>query len=187
MKLKKKTGILLMALLAGALLASCAPVSKEVMSRVDETLTYQVVKQDPEVYRGRTVLWGGVIVQTVNRQNETLLFVRQTELDFEKRPKDLDRSAGRFIVRYAGFLDPNIYKEGREITVGGDIAGSQVLPLENTQYTYPMVAAREIHLWEKPQPVYPYYYPYYPYYYPYYDPFWGSPFWWGPYRWHRWR
>lgn len=49
---------------------------------------------------------------------ETVMKVRQTELDIEKRPQTLDRSAGRFLVKSAGFLDPEIYKEGREITVG---------------------------------------------------------------------
>ena len=181
----KRVAKLIAGFLVAVLLASCAPVSKEIMSQVDETLTYQVVQQDPDRYKGKTVLWGGVIVQTTNRQNETVLTVTQTQLDIEKRPKDLDRSAGRFIVRYEGFLDPNIFKEGREITVGGDIAGKEVLPLGGIQYTYPVLIGREIHLWEKPQPISPYYYPYY-----YgYDPFWDYPFWWGPYRypyrWHR--
>jgi len=166
-------------LLGGVIfMASCAPLSKEVMRQVDETLTYEVVRQDPDRFVGKTVLWGGVIIETANRKDETLIKVRATELDLEKRPKNLDRSAGRFIVRYAGFLDPAIYREGREVTVGGEVTGKEILPLGGTQYTYPVLLAKEIHLWEKRV------------YYRYPDPYYWDPFWypyWYPYRYPYWR
>jgi outer membrane lipoprotein len=164
-------------LLAAGFMASCAPFSREIMSRVDENLTYRSVQQDPDRYLGKTVLWGGVIVEIINKQKETELKVRETEVDIEKRPKDLDRSAGRFIVRYEGFLDPAIYQAGREITVAGEVVGKEVLPLGNARYSYPVILAKEIHLWEREQPVRPYY----PYYW---EPFWG-PWYPYPYRWYR--
>ncbi len=166
---------LLIVLLVAGFIASCAPLSREIMSQVDETLTFQVVQKDPDRFLGKIVLWGGVIADITNKQNETDLKVRQTDLDIEKRPKNLDRSAGRFIVRYAGFLDPAIFQAGREITVAGEVAGKEVLPLEKIQYSYPVILAKEIHLWERLLPVRPYY----PYYW---DPFWG-PYWY-PYRWY---
>ena len=163
--------------LVAGFMVSCAPLSREVMRQVDETLTYQVVRQDPDRYMGKMALWGGVLVEIINRQNETDLRVRQTELDVEKRPKEPDRSAGRFIVRYPGFLDPAIYKTGREITVAGEVIGKEILPLENILYSYPVILGKEIHLWEKREPVRPYDPPYWDY------PFWGP---WGyPYRWYR--
>ena len=157
------------------LMASCAPLSREVLRQVDEALTYGVVQQDPQRHSGKNILWGGVIIETINKQDETVLKVRQTNLDLEKRPKNLDRSAGRFIVRSAGFLDPAIYKEGREITVGGEVAGREVLPLGETKYSYPVILAKEIHLWEKRQETAPLLLWYWDRY-----PFWGhrSPFWW---------
>jgi outer membrane lipoprotein len=159
---------------------SCAPLSKEVMRQVDETLTYQTVQKDPQKYLGKIVLWGGVIAKTTNRPDETVFEIRQSELDIEKRPKNLDSSAGRFIVRHPGFLDPAIYKEGREITVAGEIEGREVLPLAGIQYSYPVILAREIHLWEK---IDPRYYPYWDYP-PYWGPYW-SPYGWYPYWRHR--
>ena len=159
-----------------ALISSCVPLSKEVMRQVDESLTYRVVQKDSQKHVGRNVLWGGVILETTNKQGETTLQIRQTELDMEKRPKNLDSSAGRFIVRYAGFLDPAIYQAGREITVGGEVTGEEILPLGGIQYAYPVVLAKEIHLWEKIDPR-PYPYGYYP---PYWGPFWspyGYPYW----------
>ena len=162
---------------------SCAPLSKEVMRQVDQDLTYPVVQNNPEAYRGRNILWGGVIVETMNRPGETLLKVRETELDYEKRPTNVDRSAGRFLVQSPGFLDPAIYAEGREITVAGELAGIRVLPLGETQYPYPFVIAKEIRLWEKRRPIRsydPYDWPYWGYPYRWYrHPFWGyPPYWW---------
>jgi outer membrane lipoprotein len=170
--LRKKV---LAVLMAAGFMASCAPFSRQTMGQVDESLTYRSVQRDPDRYLGKTVLWGGVIVEITNKQKETELKVRETELDIEKRPEDLDRSAGRFIVRYAGFLDPAIYQAGREITVVGEVAEKEVLPLGNTRYSYPVLLAKEIHLWEREQPGPPYY----PYYW---GPFWGP---WYPYRWYR--
>ena len=152
---------------------SCAPFPKEVMRQVDENLTFMVVQKNPEAYRGKTILWGGVIIETINRPGETLIKVRETELDYEKRPTNMDRSAGRFLAQAQGFLDPAIYAEGREITVAGELAGTKVLPLAQTQYSYPLVLAKEIRLWEKLQQIGPYD--------PYYWPYWGSPYGWYPY------
>jgi outer membrane lipoprotein len=111
---------------------------------------------------------------------ETVLVIRQTDLDIEKRPKDLDRSAGRFLVKSGGFLDPEIYKGGREITVGGELAGQEVLPLGDTKYSYPVVIAKEIYLWEKRQLIIPYY----PYWWDYPYGWYGYPHWrYPPYGW----
>jgi outer membrane lipoprotein len=170
--------IFVVLLAATGILFSCAPLSKEVMRQVDETLTYQAVQKNPRDFLGKTVLWGGVIVKTTNRQDETILEVRQSELDIEKRPKSPDSSAGRFIVRQAGFLDPVIYDAGREITVAGEVAGGEILPLAGIQYTYPVILAKEIYLWERIDPRY-YRYPYWDYP-PYWGPYWypyGYPYW----------
>jgi outer membrane lipoprotein len=167
----------LLTLCFSGVIASCAPLSSEIMRQVDESLTYQVVQQDPQRYSGKTVLWGGVIIETINKMDVTVMKVGQTELDFEKRPQTLDRSAGRFLVRSAGFLDPAIYREGREITVAGEVAGKEILPLGDTQYSYPVILAKEIYLWEKRKPYYPYGwdYPYGWYGYPY---GWYPPYYW---------
>jgi outer membrane lipoprotein len=160
------------------LLCACAPFSKEIMRQVDPTLTFAKVQQDPQPYVGKVVLWGGMIVETENRKDETLLKVVRTELDYQKRPLNLDRPAGRFIVRYAGFLDPAIYRQGREITVAGEVAGKEALPIGGIMYTYPVILAKEIYLWEKgvgtPYGYPPWFWAPYPSWY-YRYPYWGYP------------
>jgi outer membrane lipoprotein len=169
-------------LLAGVAWAfSCVPFSSNLMEKADPSVNFGDVRRNPEAFLGRTVIWGGVIVETLNRPDETLVIVRLTQLDFDTHPIYTDRSPGRFIIRYQGFLDPVIYKEGREITAAGEIAGKETLPLGNLNYVYPVIMAKEIHLWERPVSYGPYYYPYYPYdpYYPWwwYRPYWGRPYW----------
>ena len=160
------------------LLCACAPFSKEIMRQVDPALTFAKVQQDPQPYIGKVVLWGGMIVETENRKDETILKVMRTELDYQKRPLNPDQSAGRFIVRYAGFLDPAIYRQGREITVAGEVAGKEALPIGGILYTYPVILAKEIRLWEKwvgtPYGYPPGFWGPYPYWY-YRYPYWGYP------------
>jgi outer membrane lipoprotein len=155
-------------------IVSCAPFSQEVMQEVKKDIEFSEAIKNPEAFRGESVIWGGVIIETVARPSDTLILVRQTELDFQKQPKDLDRSAGRFIVRYSGFLDPAIYSKDREITVVGTIAGKEDRPVGERLYTYPVVDVRDLRLWEKRMDP--------PYYY---DPWYWGPYSWRPYPWHR--
>ncbi len=150
---------------------SCAPFSQEVMRQVEKDIAFEDVLKDPGLFKGKVVLWGGVIIETVNRPDATLIIVRQTELDFQKQPKEMDRSQGRFIVRYEGFLDPAIYSKDREVTVSGAITGGEERLVGERRYVYPVIDARDIRLWEKRKEG--------PYYY---DPWYGGPYpYWGPY------
>jgi outer membrane lipoprotein len=163
---------LLATCLAIIFIDSCAaPFSDELMHRIDEAVQFHNVQASPEVYQNKTVLWGGVIIETTNRENETSIKIRKTNLDFEKQPADTDDSEGRFIAVYPGFLDPAIYEKDRELTVIGTIKGVEIHPVGDIQYRYPVIQAQEIRLWEKPRP-----------YSPVYDPFWPpAPFWWHRY------
>lgn len=145
---------------------SCSPVSQEIMKQVDQTLSLKEVLKNADQYKGKMVLWGGVIVETINKPEETLIIVTQTALGYETRPINHDQSEGRFIVTKGGVLDPAIYEKGREITVAGEISGKKELPLGEIKYAYPIVTATQLILWEKPT-YSPYYYePWYWYPYP---------------------
>jgi outer membrane lipoprotein len=148
---------------------SCGPFPHQVMQEVTKDIPYNEVARAPESFRGSTVLWGGVIVETITRPKDTLILVRETELDFRKRPLNTDRSAGRFIIRHQGFLDPAIYARGREVTVVGVLAGKEERPVGELLYSYPIVESRSHKLWE-PWTDSP----------PFYDPFYRDPF---PYPW----
>jgi len=167
---------ILMILLLFAFIVSCAPFSPQVMQEVKKEITFSEVLQSPEKLQGEAIIWGGVIIETITRSDDTQIVVRQTELDFQKRPKELDKSAGRFLIRYRGFLDPSIYSKDREITVAGTIAGKEERPIGERRYIYPVVESKELRLWEKREKLPSYYDPWY------YDPFFYP---WRPYPWHR--
>ena len=62
-------------------------------------------------------------------------------------------SEGRFIIQTPGFLDPAIYSPGRKLTVAGTVAGKEVRPLGEIEYTYPIIEKRELYLWPEEEAV----------------------------------
>ena len=75
----------------------------------------------------------------------------------------MDESEGRFLALDSRYLDVNVFAKGRAVTVGGEVREKRVLPLDEIEYAYPLIYAKEIYLW--PVVEKKYYLPYYPYYY----------------------
>jgi outer membrane lipoprotein len=126
-----------------------------------------MILKNPTGYTGSVVIWGGSIIQTLNTKEGTEVLVLETPLGYEEEPEGTRYSRGRFIAKTQQYLDPEIYKEGRKVTVAGEIVGKEVKPLGSTEYNYPVVMIKEIHLWRRYR-VYAYPYPYY-----WYGPGWG--------------
>lgn len=168
--------------IAFLLFTGCVPViSKQVRTQVTKDLTLTAVSKNPKGYEGKIVLWSGIIVKSLNTEEGTLIEVLQKPAGRRGRPKDIDKSEGRFLVLYPGYLDVAIYSPDREITVAGEIKGERTQSLGKIEYTYPLILCKEIYLWSKEKEIaypysYPYYYywphPFYPYWYPWY------PYWW---------
>ncbi|HTZ39219.1 MAG TPA: Slp family lipoprotein [Syntrophales bacterium] len=154
-----------------ATLAACAPLSQDIRRQAEKSAPFAEIQKNPDSFVGTIVIWGGVIIETTNLKESTAIKVLQTALDIQERPMETDRSEGRFIVVVDRFLDPDIFKKGRQVTVGGEIAGKEIQPIGEIQYGYPVVRARELKLWEQPVPYPPYYY---------------DPWYWGPYPWRSW-
>jgi outer membrane lipoprotein len=153
-------------------LTGCAPViSKQLREQVARELTFSEVLKNTEAYKGKTVLWSGVIISSVNLKEGTMIEVLQKPADMQGKPKDVDESEGRFLALYPGYLDVAIYNGGRKVTVAGEVQGKRIQPLGEIDYTYPFISAKKIHLWpvEKKDRVY----------YP--CPYWHYPRWYGPY------
>ena len=178
--IKKLMGILLLILS----LTGCAHIiSKDILKEVDKEISFEELLKDPERYQGKTVLLGGVIVKTENKQDGTLIEIYQTELDHYGKPINTDVSDGRFLALYDEFLDSEIYRKGREVTVAGTVKGGEVIKLGEIDYNYPYLVIKEIHLWKEQDPRE---------YGPYHRDFW-YPLWWDswyrgydPYFFYRW-
>jgi outer membrane lipoprotein len=142
-------------MVAMLLLVGCAHViSKQALKEVDKNATFAQVAKAPDAYKGKTVLFGGDIIETKNLSDKTLITVLQRPLGTRDRPAAGDVSEGRFIIQAPGFLDPAIYSPGRQMTVAGKVVGKEVRPLGEIQYTYPLIEKRELYLWpeEKSEP-----------------------------------
>jgi outer membrane lipoprotein len=143
MKAKKWFLSLLILLVMG-----CAPViSQDVLKDIDKDLPFQAVLRNPDSFKGKTILLGGKIIETIPLQGKTRMMVLQYPLGFRNKPTVDSGSEGRFIVEAPGFLDPVVYSAGRQVTVAGILDGKEVLPLGEINYTYPIVASRELYLW----------------------------------------
>ena len=150
-------------------LIGCASViSKQLREQVAKELTLSVVLKDPDAYKGKTVLWCGVIISSVNLKEGTIIEVLQKPPDMQGKPKDVDESEGRFLALYPGYLDVAIYNGGRKVTVAGEVQGKKIQRLGEIDYTYPLISAKEIHLWpaaKEDRVYYPYPYYHYPWWY----------------------
>ncbi|MDR2873085.1 MAG: Slp family lipoprotein [Xanthomonadaceae bacterium] len=127
---------------------------------------------------GTAVRWGGRIVETKPKQDNTCFQVISLPLTSSGRPNSTigDATNGRFVACRAGFYDPAVFAEGREVTFIGRIDGFETVRIGEFDYRLPLVTADVIYLWPQVNQVevrnfHPY---------PFYDPFWGP--WWGP-RW----
>jgi len=154
------------------LLSGCAHViSKDLRGKVDPTLTFREAFQNPNAHQGKTVIWGGDIVKTINQKDgTTLIEVFQRPLGRRGEPQETPTSEGRFLVLADKYLDPYLFRRGRKITVAGEILGEKIKPLGEMDYRYPLVSSKQIYLWKE--------YYYYPAPYYYYDPWWDYPFYW---------
>jgi outer membrane lipoprotein len=156
------------------LLSSCAHViSKDLRTKSDPSLTLIQARQNPNAAKGKWVVWGGEIVETVNQKDGTTqIEVFQKPLGWRGEPKDTSASEGRFLILADKYLDPYIFRKGKKITVAGEILGEKIKLLGEMDYRYPIISSKQIYLWPE------YYYQPYPYYY--YDPWWwGYPYWGG--------
>lgn len=156
------------------LLSGCAHViSKDLRLKSDPYLTLGQVRQNPDGFKGKMVIWGGEIVETVNqKESATQIEVFQKPLGWRGEPRESISSEGRFLILVDKYLDPYIFQTGRKVTVVGEILGAKMKALGEMDYRYPLLSGKQIHLWPE--------YASYPYPYYYDDPWWGYPYWhWG--------
>lgn len=136
------------------LISACGPViSQKTMSAVDKSISFEALRENPDIFKGKIAVLGGQIIATTVKADETWVEVLQRPLDYRQKPQDTDQSSGRFLVRFQGFLDPAIYAGGRKLTVAGKVEGKVVRPLKELNYTYPVLIAEEYYLW-KPDDIY---------------------------------
>ena len=132
------------------LMMGCAAgISKQVRSKVTYTGSFSALQKTPDAYKGEVVMLGGRIIEAKASSPLSELTVLQLAIGTSDRPKNSDKSEGRFIIQSKQLLDPAIYEKDMLVTVVGTLKGSKVLPIGDLEYTYPIVEPIEIKLWPK--------------------------------------
>jgi outer membrane lipoprotein len=141
-------------------------ISKNLRRQAEPIRGFEEVRDNPGVFKGKTVILGGEIVETRVAPDRTTLVVLERRLDAWEEPKGDDPSDGRFMVRASHFLDPIVYAPGRKVTVAGTVVGVETEPVGQAPYRYVVLQGEQVYLW----PVREYAYRPYPYD-PFFDPF----------------
>lgn len=134
------------AILTALVLASCASGPDFQAPAETRDLTPKQAAQAAEV-QGETVVWGGVIVESANLENQTQIEVLSYPLDSSLRP-DTDASpTGRFLVLQEGYLETVDYAQGKHLTIKGELTELRTGKVGESAYTYPVVTASNLYLW----------------------------------------
>jgi len=180
-KLLQPIGILWVA----TILAACASSNDLYESEPGRPATppFSQIKAAPDSFRGQSLVLGGQVLTARRLKDGTRIEVLQLPLNDSQQPTpDLMKSEGRFVAIQREFLDPATLPQGTFVTVTGEVTGSITLPLDETDYTYPVIDITNFRTWTPSQDSnqwrgrpYPYYspfgYPYGPYgraFFPYY-------------------
>ncbi len=168
------TNRLIFPLLLFLITAGCAPAISTSLQKEAAPINFAALEAQPGSYQGRLVVLGGEVMTVQPWGKGSLLTVNQMALDAQERPIEGAPSGGTFMVQSDRWLNPDDYVAKRLVTVAGEVKGRQE--------RWPLVAARQIHLWENPYRLVvmpPSYYDYdktmeYWYTPPYFDPYrWG--------------
>jgi outer membrane lipoprotein len=156
-------------------LSACTTVPEQIEGTFADISPARV---EPSVF-GSSVRWGGVIVGSSAKDNQSCLEILSHDLDKYLRPKLEDSTAGRFMACQPGFLDPMVFTSGREITVTGKIQNIKVQKVEDFDYRYPVLAVDDLVLWQKRKVVMRYSGYAGPFNDPFYGPWYGRRGYWG--------
>jgi len=132
---------------SGCVSALPAPSSPD--SIVSSVLPSEVRTADTT---GSLVRWGGTIASVENTADGlSVVEIVSRPLHRGGRPIHNDQSAGRFIAETTDFLDPEIVKAGRDMTLVGTVSDVRDGKVGDADYRFPVVSIDTYRYW-KPQP-----------------------------------
>lgn len=164
------------ALLAPLLLAACATVPAPIRGEFSQMSPEQSQRLESP---GVVLRWGGALISVEPEPARTCFLVLSRPLNSSGRPQATRESSdGRFIACRAGFYDPALFAEGREVTFTGRLDRYETRLIGGLEYRYPVLEAEVVYLWPEPLPVIEAR-PVRPYWGPHWGPWWGPrPIWW---------
>lgn len=158
-------------------------VPPELEQQIDRSVKFADLRAAPANYIGRVVTVGGIVIASKRKKQHTEIEI----LELPTRPdgpstKDRLQSEGRFLAVREEFLDPASVPAGTPVTIIGVVTGSTTKPLDESEYTYPVLDIKHLIDWntvasrDSGGSAAAYYGSYYP---PY--GYWGAPYGYYPY------
>ncbi len=126
-------------------------LTDDLRQRVDRTVVFGEVRQTPEAYVGRLVMFSGVVLGARRAKDRTEIEILHLPREEGRPPvRDRTRSEGRFLAIHPEFLDPAKFVAGLPMTVVGEVAGADVRPLDDGEYRYPLLLLKQLVTWQEP-------------------------------------
>lgn len=148
-----------------AMLAACASLGPpafdaEVTRNVNQGITFALLQQNPEAYRGQTVLLGGQIVSAdLTSDGLVNIEVKEYPLDGNQKPIVSGNSSGAFLIQFPGRDLQEIHLRNL-VSVVGTVAGTKILHLVGLSYPILLINAQALNYWPGPATLKPkIYYP----------------------------
>jgi len=118
--------------------------------QIDASVNFVDVKAAPANYAGRVIMAGGVVISAKRTKDQTEIEILQLPTEGgEPSTADRLRSEGRFLAVREEFLDPASVPPGTPITVIGVVKGSTTRPLDDSEYSYPILDIKHFTDWSR--------------------------------------
>ncbi|MGH7250362.1 MAG: Slp family lipoprotein [Nitrospiraceae bacterium] len=142
-------GIVGFAVLSG--LGACATIPSKFVRQAEPGVTLTSLTSDPQAYRGKVVILGGVVVTQKQQAGRVWLLVKNRPLDVDyvpHIPASPDQSeASDYWVMLSPESLPKTYKNWSRLTVVGRVSDERPLPDEHGTGKEPVLAAMYLRGW----------------------------------------
>jgi len=129
------------------LLTACAG-SPFKMEGINKSITpHQTL--DNKALLNSKVIWGGMIIETRNFENNSQIELLYYPLDGDGEPIRSAQPQGRFLLKYTGFLEPAQYASGRWFSALGTVQPSEAGKIGEADYQYPVIKGEQLHIWSE--------------------------------------
>ena len=123
-------------------------VPAELEKQIDASVAFADLRAAPGNYVGRVIMVGGVVIKAKRTEDRTEIEILQLPTEGGGPPTtERLRSEGRFLAVREEFLDPATVPPGTPITVVGVVSGSTTRPLDDSEYTYPVLDIKHLTDW----------------------------------------
>jgi outer membrane lipoprotein len=130
--------------------AALIGIPPELEQQIDSTVPFSTLRAAPSDYVGRVVALGGIVIKSKLTKEQTEVEVLQLPTsDGTLQTKQRMRSEGRFLAVRKEFLDPATLEPGTPVTIVGEVTGSTVRRLDETEYLYPVIEIKHLTDWSE--------------------------------------